>query len=335
MNGPNNGIPILDNLRAIAAWAVCLFHFVCTTTGFIDPGSFVYRFFSFGKYGVHLFFIISGLVIPWSMYNSNYQIKNFFRFFFKRLIRLEPPYIISIILMLCILFLRKYSPAYDGKEVNISIRQVIFHVGYLIPFFKDVTWLTNVYWTLAIEFQYYLLIGVFYFLFYSKRRYVRIVAYLVFVISPVVFSTHSFLPFWLPLFGIGILLFSYKKNIIPVIEFIIATILFLSVLYFFNDFIVFLVALISAAAILFLFHYSIKRIAWLGAFSYSVYLMHSVLGAAVVNTLSHYAHTPAAKVLVVLSGIITTFISSYIMYFFVEKPSKKISSTFTYKKNAE
>jgi len=325
-------IPILDNLRAIAAWSVCLYHFICTTTGLISHDNFIYKVFSFGSYGVHLFFVISGLVIPWSLYHNNYQLKNFFKFFVKRLARLEPPYIVSVIVMLFILLIRKYSPAYNGNEVAVSAKQLVLHVGYLIPFFKGIPWLNNVYWTLAIEFQYYILIGLLYFLFVSKLFYMRYLAYLLIIGLPTVLPYADFLPFWLPVFGIGVLIFLYKSNLISITEFLIVSLLFSIAIFIFNQPTACIVSLISEFAIIFMFTKTTKILAWLGKFSYSVYLMHAIIGAAAVNILSHYAVTNFSKAAIVIAGIAVTFISSYLMYLFVENPSKKLSSKLAYRK---
>lgn len=232
---PSNQIPILDNLRAIAAWSVCLYHFICTTTGLIDHTSLTYYCFSFGKYGVHLFFMISGLVIPWSLYYSNYQLKNFYKFFIKRLIRLEPPYLVSVALMVTILFFRKYSPVYNNTAILVTVKQVLLHLGYLIPFFKDMTWVNNIYWTLAIEFQYYLVIGLLYLLFVSKKGYLRLIAYSIIITMPVVLPYVDFLPYWLPIFGIGILIFLYKRHYINITELILVSLVFVTDIFIYIE----------------------------------------------------------------------------------------------------
>lgn len=72
---------------------------------------------------------------------------------------------------------------------------------------------------------------------------------------------------------------------------------------------------------------------WLGKFSYSVYLLHAIVGAAIVNFLSHYVNSTIGKFGVVITGLIVTFFFSYIMYLSIENPSKKLSSKLAYKKN--
>ncbi|NQY08622.1 MAG: hypothetical protein HRT71_03805 [Flavobacteriales bacterium] len=68
-----NQILIINSLRGIAAIVVCLFHFVVRTTDYVQNET-VLDVFLFGHKGVQLFFIISGIVIPLSMINSNYRV---------------------------------------------------------------------------------------------------------------------------------------------------------------------------------------------------------------------------------------------------------------------
>jgi len=323
-------IPILDNLRAVAAWSVCLYHFVCTTTGLINLESLLYRGFYFGQYGVHLFFIISGMVIPWSLFKNRYRIKSIGRFLLKRLLRLEPPYLFSIILVLLVLFLRRYSPTYDGIDREVTLKQVLVHLGYLVPFFRDVSWLNHVYWTLAIELQYYLVVGLLYFLFISPLFYIRCLGYVLLLAAPFIKFATEFLPFWLPLFGVGILLFQYKSQIITRFEMLPVLICFLAHLWFFNSATVAVVASLTALLILFAYNYSNRLLAFLGRSSYSVYLVHPVLGATFVNVFSHYVSGGFAKFMLVMGGVLITAVGSYIMYLIIEKPSRKLSSAVKY-----
>lgn len=98
-------VSIIDSLRAFAALSVCLFHFICTTVGLEFPAMMT-SFFSYGQHGVLVFFVISGFIIPWSMYYRNYRPGSMLRFMAKRLVRLEPPYLASILLILAIAFVK-------------------------------------------------------------------------------------------------------------------------------------------------------------------------------------------------------------------------------------
>jgi len=316
----------------VAAWSVVLYHFICTTIGFVNVNGWLYKTFYFGQFGVHLFFIISGMVIPWSLYKKSYHIKNLFSFLVKRIIRLEPPYLFSILLAIAFIYFRKYSPTFDGVERQITAQQVFLHLGYLVPFFENVSWLNSVYWTLAIEFQYYLAIGMLYFLFVSPYLLIRCFGYVILLITPLIFVGTNFLPYWLPLFGVGIVLFLYKSNQIKVIELALTCVCFITQLFFFNSIVAAIIAVASIFLILFMFSYSNRLLSFLGKFSYSVYLIHPILGATFVNVISHYVLGSFQKMLLVIGGLVITAAGSYIMYLMVEKPSKKLSSKLQYNK---
>ena len=60
---------------------------------------------------------------------------------------------------------------------------------------------------------------------------------------------------------------------------------------------------------------------FLGKISYSLYLIHAMIGGAFVNYLSHLYTAPYQKVLIVLIGFGISVLSAYMLYRFVEKPS--------------
>jgi len=322
-------IQVLDTLRAFAALSVCLFHFVCTTTGyFTDP--VLLSIFDVGQYGVQMFFVISGFVIPWSMHHAGYQYKNFLSFFLKRLSRLEPPYLVSVILALVLLFAREKVMGKANDHIEISSTQIFLHLGYLIPFFKEYHWLNSVYWTLAVEFQYYLFIALLFVPLIKSKLISRILIYIgICVVS--FFFPENFLPYSLPVFLLGILLFLFKASYIKNEEYYTSTLLLLILCFWKYPFVSVLFSLIPVVSILYFEKLKIAGLHFAGKFSYSIYLIHPILGASFINVLSHRLTAPMEKVVVICAGIVVTLISSYIMYIVVERPSKRLSASIKYK----
>ena len=68
-------IPVFDHLRGMAALAVCLFHFTCGNPEFLSPSDPIRGVGSFGWLGVEAFFVISGFVIPYSLYLRSYRLR--------------------------------------------------------------------------------------------------------------------------------------------------------------------------------------------------------------------------------------------------------------------
>lgn len=326
LDNRSNHIPILSSLRFFAAFSVCLYHFVCTTTGFVTDEN-VLSFFNNGKYGVQMFFVISGFVIPWSMYNAGYKLKNIFRFLLKRFLRLEPPYLVSVVLAIIIILLRQNI--LNNYDVQFSSTQIILHFGYLIPFFNNYHWLNQIYWTLAIEFQYYLLIALLFPLFISPNKIYRYILYIVFIALGLI-SNPDFLPFWLPVFLMGIILFLTIKNKINKIEFYLLLIVLSIWSVYLYGIICCCYSLITVFSILYFNSKEFKITNFLGEMSYSVYLIHPLIGGTLINVLSHSITVAWQKILLIVLGVIITFLSAWIMYLFVEKPSKRWSAGIKY-----
>src|ERR1700761_3968879 len=89
-------LPQIIFLRALAALMVCFFHLYCGNVHLFPQPGYLKSFFSYGYLGVPVFFMISGFIIPYSLPPA-YKLKQFKTFFVKRIIRIEPPYIASVI----------------------------------------------------------------------------------------------------------------------------------------------------------------------------------------------------------------------------------------------
>jgi peptidoglycan/LPS O-acetylase OafA/YrhL len=85
----------LDALRGYAALVVVVFHLSPTVLG-TDRHLAIYRHFDLGKYGVLLFFLVSGYVIPMSLERHG----SLRRFWIGRLCRIYPAYLAAIALVL-------------------------------------------------------------------------------------------------------------------------------------------------------------------------------------------------------------------------------------------
>jgi peptidoglycan/LPS O-acetylase OafA/YrhL len=141
-----NRIRGLDSLRGFAAVAVMLFHFTWVNAG---PGLAPFRV-KFGRYGVELFFVISGFVIFMTLERSR-SVRDFA---VSRIARLYPAYWAAIALTTALAWLLERGPSASlpsplNVAVNLTMLQEYFG-------FQDVD---NSYWTLAVELQFYVLIG--------------------------------------------------------------------------------------------------------------------------------------------------------------------------------
>lgn len=315
-------IPVINSYRAIGIIMVMFAHYTCNIIGFFDSPSLPY-IHKTGYMAVIIFFTISGFVIPWWLYNCQYKITDYLRFVARRMLRIEPPFLIAMGLAIAYTYVRVISPYYNGHETFPTIKQILLHIGYLIPFYKDQHWIRESYWTLAIECQWYLVMGLMYPLFFNKKRLIRIITYLIILIP--CFMVNKYLLQYFPVLLMGTLLCSYVTKTINKWEYII-----LSVVYFFfliinTNYLMAFPSLIIIPMLLFFADYNNKKLNFIGNMSYSIYLMHSLTGTALVNYCSHIVTNPIYKILIVFAGILFTLLTSYIFYRLIEKPSHKMS----------
>src|SRR4051812_35797682 len=88
-------IETLDALRGLASLGVCWFHLTTVNRAFL-PDGFVKASGGYGALGVQIFFVISGFIIPLALGQSDYKFRDYPRFLLKRILRLDPPYLITI-----------------------------------------------------------------------------------------------------------------------------------------------------------------------------------------------------------------------------------------------
>ena len=109
--------------------------------------------FNYGPFGVSLFFLISGFVIPFSMDSSGRG-----KFIVSRALRIYPVYIISSLVMLLFYF---SSHLYWGAPVHLSIKEVIANIT-LTSSILDYPSIDLINWTLEIEIKFYLIMFIFF-----------------------------------------------------------------------------------------------------------------------------------------------------------------------------
>lgn len=318
----------LDLLRAVACLAVC-WHNLLWRDDFL-PNGWLKRSSDYGSLGVEMFFVVSGFVIPWSLHRGGYLLCDYGRFILKRIARLDPPYLLSIVLVLALAYISTFSRLYHGKPFLIDWTQVLLHLGYLNVFFQDKPWLNTVYWTLAIEFEYYLLIGLLYPLLAHRSASVRRATLAVFVLSCFALPFKHHLPLFAPLFALGITAFHIKAGLVGRREGTVTTVLIALVLLAGNEPLYLLVGLASLAAILFV-NRTNPAVSFFGRISYSLYLLHVPLGARVINLSLNWPRTFWMNVAVITAAFAVAIIAASLFHRFVERPSQNLSARIKYK----
>ncbi|MFP5042398.1 acyltransferase family protein [Parasediminibacterium sp. JCM 36343] len=309
----NKHLPQLNIIRAIASLAVAIFHL----GGKAMPG------FRYGWLGVEMFFVLTGFVICWSL-PIRYSIKDFPVFFAKRLARVEPPYIVSIAIILALAYFVYKDTA------HIQLQNVLFHLAYINNFFGN-NYLSPVYWTLGIEFQFYILIGILFpFIFYSEK--IAIVS----LVLLNIFSFYSHLKYTtvfgvMPYFTFGMVVYMYKNKIIEKLAFFILSIINMGYLLYLMGFPGTVAAIIAVGIIVFL-STSNTIIDFFSKISFSLYLTHDIVGSQLVVFVGSlfYVKTIYTKALSFSIGLLAAICFAYLFYIIVEKKALAFSKRFRY-----
>ena len=316
-------LPTLDGLRGLASLAVMWFHFTKQVTPTIGEGV-VHLSGKYGWLGVQVFFVISGFVIPYSLHRANYRISCYGKFLLKRITRLDPPYLLSIGLIIAYQFLLTTRPTYAGEQFHISVPQLLCHFAYLNVIF-GYEWYNGVFWSLAIEFQYYLLIGLLYPLLFGRGQRVRQLSMGALLIlsfipsSPYIFSYIGFFLLGFATLSNHLMMLS-KKTYLSWVVVLGGSLIFTSGL---------IPALIGAttALIISAVRLDFRILSLFGVISYSLYLLHGPLGLPILGYLQ--ARTGSAYISLMLAVPLTLLAASF-YYLLVERPSQLLSSRFNY-----
>jgi peptidoglycan/LPS O-acetylase OafA/YrhL len=320
--GPSNRqIFTIEALRGLAALAVTWFHLTNTySLDWVRYSGF------YGWLGVEVFFVISGFIIPYSLYRSQYRLAHFPRFMLRRLVRLEPPYLVSIALVLVLWEVGSRMPGFAGAPPSYSLGQVLAHFLYLIPL-TDYTWLNVVYWTLAYEFVFYISAGLLWPV--LSRRPLVVTALLVAAIQAAEIAWRDKPTGAALLFFVGICCARRTLRLDASWLSLSAAAIAIAVLGWFVAPVVAFITLTTALLIAFVDIPRIRVLAFLGAISYSLYLIHVPVGGRVVNIGRRFIEGPFQELVLSLVALAVTLAVAAVFCKYIEDPAKRASKRVT------
>ena len=319
-------IEVIHSLRGIAALSVCWFHLTNGNPSFLPEG-LLKASGRYGWLGVEIFFVISGFVVPYSLAAASYHagFGSFGRFLWKRVSRLDPPYLASLGIVIALMFLSAALPGYRGEPIRIVPSQLFLHFAYLNTLFHY-EWLNPVYWSLAIEFQYYLVIGMLFPLVSSSRTWVRLLLLCALSGCALLLPNPAFLARYLFLFIMGFASFQHRTRIIGPWEWVLITAgAALGVAA--------TLGIPAAAAggftsaIILGINGTNRILAWLGSLSYSLYLLHVPVGGRIINLGERLGGGLPLKVCFLAAALTGSLASAYLLFRFVEKPCQRYASS--------
>ena len=306
-------------MRGIAATMVMIHHFTYANPGFAASFPAFTALFQYFSLGVWMFFVISGFVIPYAMYSIDYQIStDAWRFFLRRLVRLEPTYIVSVLVAFALTFAAARTPDYGGPPEP-SLRDFLLQFLYLSQWFH-IPWLIDPAWTLAIEFQFYLFMLLAAPLLLSRSLPITIAFFAAVLVMSLLVTDERALFHYLPCFAIGFAAFLFHVKRIG-FSVLLALCLLCSIFTSLASGTAVAVAAAISAALLFTPVYrAVPILSFLGTISYSLYLVHTLVGVRIVN-LAMRTSSQWIQLAGLALAIIASLSAAIALWYFIERPS--------------
>lgn len=337
----------IDGMRGAAILAVVFFHYFSRWTPPNNPenlypyGSLFSAYAAWGKYGVQLFFVISGFVISMTLFSC----KGFREFFVRRFARLFPVMLLSSCLTFIIISLIGAPPSFKVK-ISYFLPSLTFVDPLLLNGLfgiHSIRSMDGAYWSIFVEIHFYIIAAIVFFLnklFFARNFLLTMIACTFLQCILLALHQTKLSIFWqnisivshLPWFSIGmgfyflqvgkrdkysdllivsgiiLLLFDYAlaQNIGGCLASVIIPALFFSVIRY-----PVMQKMMSA-----------RWVSLIGLCSYSLYLLHQKIGVSLIHSLgtAHpiwISESLASVVTALMIGL------SVAIYFFYEHPANQ------------
>ncbi len=319
----------IEALRGLAALAVLWFHLTNGNPAFL-PDGLLKASGEWGWVGVQAFFVISGFVIPHALLAGGYRPeKHLWAFVCKRAWRLWPAFAVAVGLSAFLEFLSYQSPLFAGAREEMPFTLIAANLAYVCDF-VGARWLNPVFWSLAIEVQFYLLLAVTApaLLHRSDTAPVLAVAAML-ALGAMPVSKIYLLPH-LPVFALGLAAFYYRNGRVAArgAAGLVATAAVVTgwrmdiESAFFGA---------ATAFVLCAWKGGVPGILlWLGSISYSVYLLHVPLGGRVINLSLRAGDDAVVKVVALVSAVFLAILAAALLHRYVERPTQAIAAKIRY-----
>ncbi|CUX57704.1 acyltransferase family protein [Agrobacterium genomosp. 13] len=350
----------VDSIRGIAALAVIYIHIAEVayknrfSTYVVEHYLFYFfsEYFDLGKIAVVMFFAVSGFVIPFSLLKANKAPLRSFAI--SRFFRLYPAYWGSMILALLII------PQLRGDVFTLS--QIIAN-GTMLQQFLGQQNILGVYWTLQIEILFYVVSAMLFYVRLLHKPEAAAGAVVFFLLCAVAmgaarYGTGIKLPVAIPL-GLTVMFWGLlwrhgageeasahmRRLILATSLLIIFTVPVVSLLSYNVDmgfgetWYRYTIAYYAGMALSALFTTKLRIthpvFVWLGAISYSVYLLGPVAQPIVEYVLPYRQLAPYPVHVTIILTFALTVIMAYVSYRFIELPSQKLGKKLASRQPAQ
>jgi peptidoglycan/LPS O-acetylase OafA/YrhL len=331
----------LDGLRGLAATSVLLFHYTYWYDVAVSKRPTLPLSLSGGHFGVELFFIISGFVIFMTLQRTD----TVYEFAVSRIARLVPAFWIAVLVSTALIYIFPV-PNFEAAGLrrvmaNLTMVPAIFHQHPIDPS----------YWTLSVEFFFYLCMGII--LWLRGLKWIEPICFAGLLVC-LAARTSTMVPLpervsmlmsYTQFFVVGICLYRISvSEATGLTYFLLASAISLSLLgsskasleapgfeYFFVTVVLTSVVWFATARRVRILETRLMQ--FLGKISYPLYLLHQVMGFVILRKFELAGAPPAVAVLFATCCVIS---AAVVVNVLIERPGQKLlRRTFSRSANPE
>jgi len=207
----------------------------------------------------------------------------------------------------------------------------LLHAGYLAGI-AGYPWLNPVFWTLAIEFQFYLLVSFIFAWLSHKTMHMVLLLNLILLLISFVLTSDLFVFRYVGLFLLGIVAFQYQAKLLTqrttAAMLVSATVTTGMTLGWMVALVGSLTSMLIISNVSFGKH---KSLIWLGSISYSLYLVHVPVGGRVVNLGRRWVDTQVGELILSLLALGVSLVVAYAFYLMIERPFQRLAARLSYR----
>lgn len=320
-NSFNNSI---HSIRGISVVLVLLYHvfiFQHETKFILEESDFKEILKDIFILGMPLLFFISGFVLLNSTYNLKVSVISIGKAFLKRLLRIQIPIFLNILISWAILLFFNFF--FDWRlDTDLFYPERFFANLFFYAPFTNYGWYNVVYWTMTIEIQFYIL----FFLivpFIKEKSLLIFITILILSVSSIYPDIH-FIFHYFPLFALGMLLSLYLSAKISFYLYLFGF-FFIICFGYANLEINWMISVSLASLFCVFLNFKNKIIDFYAKISFSLYLSQGYTAVLFLTIAPFSGDSPfSIKLLFALLAFAIATLGAWVFYIIIEKPSIKL-----------
>lgn len=320
---------LVESLRTIAALLVGLYHLLLFSVNGQDlfPEMDASQlFFEFLKTTVLAFFIITAIVMPVHFEQEQYTIRDYLVFLFKRLLRVHVPFLAVICL---IVLVEQFFLLRSGEQVHIDWFRFFANIS-LTAEFSHVPWYNTIFWTLAIEMQFYILIGLVYPLIRKWPLWGTLGFFLAGELLHLLSNDTRFVWYYTPYFTSGLIVYFLLIGKLTKLQMTLITMIIAAIVWFLHG--RFEMPVVFIVPLLFLIVPNTANVfGYFGRFTFSFYLIHGLSGGLLLYFTRNMDAGTGWGILRLILALVVSFTATWLFYRCVEKPATKLTHRLRYR----